>query len=405
MNRPAFICHREYYVTIIIILLLLGTAPLTAATRALSKQTYQQLQASQKLLEAGNTSKAIAQLEALLITTAERPYELAITLQTLAHAHLSNDAYDKAIPYLQRSLELNQLPDEAQQRGRYNLAQLYLAEKRFDDAITEINTWLTHAKAPRAEIYVMLGSAYLQLTRYADATAPLHKAIELSDTPKENWYQSLLGAYNELKNYEQCALVLHNMIKLFPQRPRYWLQLAGIEMMLENYSKALAVMELAYLHGYIDTERDLLNLARLYAQRNAPYKAAALIEKEMHDGRVKANRKNWELAANAWSQARENKRAINALEQAWKKSPQPALGLQLSQYYIEAQRWHAASDVLQTLLDKKKLEDDDTGRAWLLLGIARFESKLRDKARIALTEAAKYPKTKKDAQQWLAALK
>ena len=405
MNRFILNCRHASQSSFIIMLLVLILAnPLAAATKALSKQTYQKLQASQKLLEAGDSNKAITQLETLLVATTERPYEQAITLQTLAHAHLSRDAYDKAIPYLLRSINLNQLPDEAQQRGRRNLAQLYLASKRFNDAIAIINTWLAHAKKPQAEVYAMLGSAYLQLSRYADAVAPLHKAIELKKTPKENWYQSLLGAYNELKNYTQCVAVLHDMIKLFPQRPLYWRQLAGIEIMLEHDSEALAVMELAYLRGHIDTERDLLNLAQLYAQRNAPYKAAKLLEKEIANNRIEANSKHWELAANAWSQARESKRAIKALEHAWKKSPQPALGIRLSQYYIEAQRWQVAGDVLQNLLDRKKMKDDDTGRAWLLLGITRYETKLHDEARTALTEASKYSKTQKDALQWLAAL-
>ncbi|MDH5573358.1 MAG: tetratricopeptide repeat protein [Gammaproteobacteria bacterium] len=405
MNQFKLIYDRTNLISLMIMLLVLMMAtPLAAATKALSKQTYQQLQASQKLLEAGDHNKAIALLDTLLTETAERPYEQAVTLQTLAHAYISQDNYDKAIPCLQRSLELKQLPDDAQQRARYNLAQLYLAGKRFDDAIATINIWLAQATQPRAEVYAMLGSAYLQLSRYADAVDPLRQAIKLNATPKENWYQSLLGAYNELKNYKRCIELLRNMIALFPQRPLYWRQLAGIEMMLEHHHQALAVMELAYLRGHLDTERDLLNLAQLYAQLNAPYKAATLIEKEIASKRIEDNGKHWELAANAWGQARENKHAINALEQAWKKSPQPALGLRLSQHYIEAQRWQVAGDVLQNLLDRKKMKDDDAGRAWLLLGITRFETKLRDEARTALTEASKYSKTQKDARQWLAAL-
>ncbi|MCW9025655.1 MAG: tetratricopeptide repeat protein [Gammaproteobacteria bacterium] len=411
MPLTIFISHLGYRTSIIHILLVLvlisvpAASPFAATTKTLSKQTYQQLQASQKLLEAGNTGKAVSQLQILLKETTEHPYEQAVILQTLAHAYISSDAYNKAIPYLQRSLKLNQLPDDVQQRGRYNLAQLYLAENQFTESIKTIQVWIANAKIPRAEIYAMLGSAYLQLQRYADAIEPMRKAIELNETPKENWYQSLLGAYNELKNYEQCTVLLREMITLFPKRPRYWRQLAGIEMMRENYSEALAVMELAYLRNYLEAERDLLNLAQLYSHQNAPYKAGIVIEKEIHNRRIKATRKNWELAANAWNQARETKRAINALEQAWKISQQPALGLRLSQHYLDAQRWKAASLVLNALLKKKKLDEDDAGRTWLLLGITRFETKQRDEAREALNQAAKYKNTRKDALQWLAALK
>jgi tetratricopeptide (TPR) repeat protein len=406
------ISHFKYRSSIILILLslvlMLALTPtastFAAKTKTLSKQTYQQLQASQKLLEAGDSKKVISQLKQLLKETTERPYEQAVILQTLAHTYISTDAYNKAIPYLQQSLKLNQLPEEVQQRGRYNLAQLYLANKQFTESIKTIKVWIANAKTPKAEIYAMLGSAYLQLQRYADAIEPMRKAIELNETPKENWYQSLLGAYNELKNYPQCVVVLREMITLFPKRPRYWRQLAGIEMMREKYSDALAVMELAYLRNYLDAERDLLNLAQLYSHQNAPYKTGILIENEIRNKRIKATRKNWELAANAWNQARETKRAINALEQAWKISQQPTLGLRLSQHYLDAQRWKAAGLVLNTVLDKKKLDDDDAGRAWLLLGITRFETKQREKAREALNQAVKYNNVQKDALQWLAAI-
>ncbi len=65
------------------------------------------------------------------------------------------------------------------------------------------------------------------------------------------------------------------------------------------------MLELAYLNGLLSSEADLLNLAQLYAERDAPYKAAQLLEKELQKGRLKANRKTWEQTANAWQLARE----------------------------------------------------------------------------------------------------
>ena len=265
---------------------------LGAATPALSKHAYQRIQSAQELLSAGKTRQAIKILKELVDASTKRPYEQAVALQSLAHAELARDRPAAAIPLLERGLALAVLPDDAQQRTRYNLAQLYMASERFASALKQLKQWFAKEPQPKAEAYALLGSAHLQLKHYRSAVKPLRQAIARSKRARESWYQGLLGAYSELKDYKQCAKLLRTMIKLFPTRGAYWRQLAGIELLRQRYRDALAVMELAYLRGHFESERDLLNLAQLYAQRDAPYKAAQLIEKEIAAGRIRSRRKN-----------------------------------------------------------------------------------------------------------------
>lgn len=387
------------------LLSLLLAMPLTAKQQALSKQSYQRLQQSQQLIEAGDTAGAIAQLEAMLTDSSDHPYEQAVVLQTLAHAHIARQDHGAAVPLLERSLALSVLPDAAQQRLRYNLAQLYLASERFEAAIEQLQQWLAKARAlkqpARAEVHAMLGSARLQLKQYKAAIAPLRQAIALSKTAKESWYQGLLGARHELKQYDQCAKLLREMIALFPQSTRYWRQLAGIELGRERFNDALAVLELAWRRGYLQTERDLLQLAQLYLHRAEPYKAAELLLQEIADGNIAATAKHWQLAADAWYQARETKRSIAALQQALKADPLPDRALRLARLQLEEGDWQAAESSLARIVEGKGLDAETRGRAWLLLGMARYEGKARATARAAFAEAGRIASSRADAQQWL----
>ena len=396
------LCSRTFLA--ITVILLSASMALQAADKkpSLSPQTYQALKSTQEMLDAGNSAPAIRRLEKLVKETAKHPYEQAISLQSLAHAYIDSGNYAAAIPHLKQSIALQALPEEAQQRSRYNLAQLYMATEQFSPAAKLLEPWLQHAAAPSADAYVMLGSAYLQLKQYKQAVPPLRKAIDLSTQANESWYQSLLGAYNELKDYKQCVKLLHSMLKLFPDQATYWRQLSGMELMRHNTAQALAVMELAYLRGHLSTERDLLNLAQLYALRNAPYKAAQLIEDEIAKGRISATAKIWEQAANAWYQAKEMRHSISALEKAVEKNNNPDLSLRLAQLYLESQRWSDAQQRLRTILSAHDSNTQD--KAWLLLGIASYEDDSMEQAKSAFSEAAKFKKTKKDAEQWLAYL-
>jgi tetratricopeptide (TPR) repeat protein len=163
-------------------------------------------------------------------------------------------------------------------------------------------------------------------------------------------------------------------------------------------------MELAYLNGQLSSEADLLNLAQLYAQRDAPYKAAQLLEKELQSGRIKATRKTWEQTANAWQLAREMKHTVNALERALAFERSSELTLRLARLYLEVSRWEAAEKTLRRFLKEHQGIAKQTDEAWLLLGIACHEGKSSDRAKQAFSEALKSSKTRDQAQQWLSFL-
>lgn len=370
-----------------------------AAGQTLSPSTYQQLTEVHKHIDQQAYDVASRALQGLLEDVQQRPYEKAVVLQTLGYVQVSREDYPAAIRALEQSLALQQLPDDTQQRLRYDLAQLYVAEDQADKAARTLEAWFQKADKPPAEAYVLLGHAYAQQQQYRKAIPPLVKAIELADKPHADWYEALLAMYYELPSYPDCVPLLENMISLFPQRHRYWQQLAGVHLALKDYDAALTALELAYRDGALKKEQQLIQLAQLYLYTGIPYKGARLLEDQMRTGGIQNNARHRELLARAWSSAKQRTQAIQALEKAISAESTPELRLRLAQWYFEDERWQAAASILEPLVHDNS--GDSTGQAWLLLGIARFEQNDRAAAREAFLNAARSSDAGTSAQQWL----
>jgi tetratricopeptide (TPR) repeat protein len=382
--------------------LLVGVCSLspTAATgQSLSPSTYQQLTEVHELIDQQAYDAAAVALQGLLEDVQQGSYETAVVLQTLGYVEVSREAYPAAIRALEQSLALRQLPHDTQQRLRYDLAQLYVEENQAGKAVRTLETWFQQAEKPPAEAYVLHGHAYAQLQQYRKAIPPLAKAIELADQPHADWYETLLAMYYEIESYPDCVPLLENMIRLFPQRHRYWQQLAGVHLALKDYDAALTALELAYRDGALIKEQQLIQLVQLYLYTGIPYKAARLLEDQMHRGNISNNARHRELLARAWSSAKQRTQAIQALEKAISAESTPELRLRLAQWYFEDQRWQAAASILEPLV--RNGTTGATGQAWLLLGIARFEQHDREAARQAFLNAAQSADPGTSAQQWL----
>jgi lipopolysaccharide biosynthesis regulator YciM len=370
-----------------------------AAGQSLSPSTYQQLTEVHGLIDQQAYDAAALALQRLLEDVQQGSYAKAVVLQTLGYVEVSREAYPAAIRALEQSLALQQLPDNTQQRLRYDLAQLYVEENRTDKAVSILQTWFKQADTPPAEAYVLLGHAYAQQQQYRKAILPLAKAIELADQARADWYEALLAMYYELQSYPDCVPLLENMIRLFPQRHRYWQQLAGVHLALKDYDAALTALELAYRDGALKKEPQLIQLVQLYLYNGIPYKAARLLEEQMRKGNISNNTRHRELLARAWSSARQRMEAIRALEKAISAESTPELRLRLAQWYFEEERWQAAAAILEPLVRNRSTGASD--QAWLLLGIARFEQQDREAARQAFLNAAQSADTRASAQQWL----
>ena len=388
---------------ILFIALLLAILPAllqAAGGKALSPYVFRQLTTVQQQMEQGAYNDALGGLQKLGSESGQSAYEQAIVQQMLGYVQLGRESWPAAIKAFENSLALKQLPETTGQHLRYNLAQLYLTRDQPDKTITILKAWFDREDSPSAPAYVLLAQARAVKKQYRKAIPLLQTANGLSDEPHAEWYETLLAMHYELQSWRDCVPLLKKMIRLFPQHSRYWQQLAGVYMALNDQEAALAALELAFRQGVLSNEQERLQLAQLYLATGVPYKAARLIEQQLQTGGISNSAKHRELLAHAWSSARERKQAIDALEGAIGDDAKPELRLKLAQWYMDTGRWRAVTEVL------KPVNTEGNGRmasqAALLLGIAHFELGNTDTARKTFQQLARqYPENGKSAQQWL----
>ena len=240
---------------------------------------------------------------------------------------------------------------------------------------------------------------YAQLKQYKKAIKSIKTAISIAPKPKESWYQLLLAMYYQEKQYSKAASVLETMVVLWPDQEKYWKQLSGVYFTLKKNRKALAVLELANKRGFLEEEKELMNLVNMYLFQDIPYKAALLLEKEIEAGRIPDTGENLQKLGESWMQAKENDKALEYLKKAAEEQKKGKLFLQIAQLYTDKESWSRVIEFSNKALAAGGLSNP--GTAHLLKGMAYFEQGKRESALAAFSKGSRYPKSQKQAGQWI----
>jgi len=326
------------------------------------------------------------------------PYEHAIVAQTIGYIYVQMERYREGIPYLKQAADLDSMPDSGQQQTMSLLANMYASVEDWTSTIAWLDRWCIRAENPTADVLILGAQARAQMGNHQDAIPFVRRAIEKATEPKENWYQLLLAMHYELHQYREAAGVLEVMVGIWPTNQRYWEQLAGLYMELQDDRKALATMALAYRNGMTTEEDKIMALVRMYLFLQMPYPAAGVLDREMRAGRVTSSLEHLELLGNAWAQARENTRAVDALGRAAELSEDGELYVRRAQILVQMQLWADVISSVDAAVAKGGL--DKPGRAYILQGMAAAELKRFEEAIRYFNNAAAYPETRSQAREW-----
>ena len=368
------------------------------ATNRLSERTHRQLSRVHELMQQRGYDEALAGLDRLRPRVKHKRHAQALLLQTYAYLFANTEQYRKAVDALSQSLALEALPPPATERSLYVLAQLQMAVDDYAGALASLERWFQLAEDPAPDAHALAGTVYAQLRRYPDAATQLSKAIDLSKEPQETWYRQLLAVYYQSSKYGPAATLLEKMIRRFPEHKDYWLQLSSVYRELGNDTQAVAVMELAHVHGLLTRESELVNLARYYLYVGLPHKAAQLLDESLEAGNVTPTADNYELLVDAWLQAREIDRALAASERALESLPHADLYLKRARLLADKEQW---SDVIAAVeLALAAAELGSPGKAHLLQGIAHYNLRQPAKAKSSFERAGTFADSREQAQQW-----
>ena len=375
----------------------------TKETVAMSQQVYEQLTEIQEMIEAKDYASAQRAMDELKERKGLSDYERAQIWNLNGYSYYLQERYGDAIKAYDQVLASPGLPEALLLSTLKTKAQLHFQEEDYESALRVVRQLLQAIPEPSADVLMIEGQALFQLGRYDEALVPIKTAIDMyreqGQKPKENWLLLLRVIYFEQKEYELMIGVVKELIAYYP-KDTYVLTLAGVYSELGDTKKQLALTEVLYEKGLLNTAVHIVNLANLYLLHGLPYKAASVLDKEMKAGIVDSSERNLRLVSQAWYQAREDEKAIPPLERAAALSSDGELYIRLAQAHLNLENWSEAATAVEKGLKAGGLKRNDTAN--IMLGMALFNQKRLEQARRAFERAAADNRSKRTATQWIA---
>lgn len=360
---------------------------------------YKQMQKAQEPLGREAHDEALAIVLPLIERTESKAYENAWVRMQVAFIYAQKKSWAKAIEHAKAAIERHALQDAQELQLRQNLIYFYMSADHNAKAVEAALDYFKYAQTPKPEMYVLLGSLYFQLNRYQDAICPTYLAVSKAPAPKKAWLQLLASSHFELKDLEGTAVVMKEIIERFPDEKSVWLQLSSIYLQLNRDSDALALLELAYLKGYVEQEGTLRNLAGLYANSGVPLKAAQILEKAVKANQIPASEKIWLSVGQSYSIAKDNAKAIVAYGEAAKFASDGTYFLYQGEIYAQEEKWAEATAAFNKALEKGGVKNP--GSLYLNLGIAQYHQGKTQQALANLEKATQYDRSRQPASSWI----
>lgn len=361
----------------------------TRRVPTMSEATFKKLAEAQEAIDLKDFAGARKILEDMLSRSRNmNGNEVGQVHNMLGFVYFSEENYAGAIrEYEQVVAQGEQIPEGLETTTLYTLAQLSFVEERYQDALDYMETWITKATNPGADPHIFMGQVYYQMKNYPEAIRQIETGIRIAKERdldvKEQWWALLNYLYYEQENWPKVLEILEILVRDFPKRD-YWVRLAGIHGQLGNEKEQVWAMQGAYSADFLTGEQDLMNLAGLLVQEQAPYRAALVLDKGFKDKIIERNSKNLQALGQAWQLAQESDKAIPAYEEAGKLSEDGRIYERLAQLYLDVDKYQECIVASENALSKGGLRS--VPQAYIIKGMCQYN---KDQSVIANLAAAR----------------
>ena len=338
-----------------------------------------------ELLNANNPAGAKAAIGKLKFETLTA-FERSRVEQILASIDNDAENFAGAAKHLSAALDAGGLSADESLQVKFQVAQLYLAQEKWQDGAAALEEWFKVAPAPNASAYYMLAMAYYQQNDFKHALAPAEKAVQASAKPQPNWLQLLLAVYLHLEQWNKALPLVTYQVRAAPTDKAGWQQLASIYGQQQLHDRALVVNELMDYAGLLSTQDEYLRVADQLMYAKIPYRAATYLSQAVAQNKLKGDPAVYQKIANAWLAAREYGKAVEPMQRAFDLSSDANIGARISEIHLQRNDWPAAEVAAQKALAKGGLKNP--GSVKLNLGIALYNQNKLDEARAAFAQAA-----------------
>ena len=335
--------------------------------------------------------------------SAKKVFDKAYVTRFMAVMYAQKGDEVKSIKYLKEAIEPDVLNEGDQGEAIKLLADLQMQTKDFKGALVNYAKWMKFTGKEDANTYVKITQAYYELRRLDKMIVPSDKAIALyGDKHNKNPYILKVTSFYERKMYKDAVKVLETVVQIFPEEKQWWTQLGMFYLLVEDYSKGVQTLDLAYKQGFLEKESQIKTLASLYSQNEAPYKAATLLEKNIASGLVTRDDKNLSIIANAWHAAQHIDKAAKYYGELAKMTGEARHYRKQGMLLKQDEQFAAAIVAFDKALE---LGIKGTGKIYQSIAESYFYLEKYKPAYAAIKKAMKDPKSRKAARGWVSFIK
>ena len=374
----------------------------TKQAQAVSKEVFERIEKAQELVDAKDYSGALRILDGLYNPDKLTEYEQANVLNYIGFVYYNMEDVPNAIRSYQRMVAIPTLEPQLKKQTTYTLAQLHTMQEDYKNALVALDQYFVMETNPAPEPYILKAQNLYQEARYKDMIEPIETAMEVAtkrDKPvKEDWYVLLNFAYFQEENYGMVRDIQKTLLQTWPKK-NYWFSLAGAYTELGQDDDVITTYASAHTQGMLEKESEFVTMAQLFMQREVPYQAATLLEKEMNAGRVEKTGKNYRLLSQAWQLSQENAKAIPALREAASLSEDGELDVRLGNAFLNAGEYGECVKSVQNGIRKGGLKSPDNAN--ISLGMCLYNERKYQPAIEAFQVAAKTERSRRVANQWI----
>ncbi len=291
--------------------------------KPLDKKEADALNAGLAAVNSGDSATALKDLQPIA-DSSSNAYAKALATSGLAQVKYRAGDTNGAIALEKQAVDSNALDNDSYFQGLQALAQMYIADENYSDALTALDTWNKESGAQSADVYALQGNAYYRLQKYPQAVAAIQKAKSLTDKPQSSWDQIEMASYFAMDKYDDAAKLAEAALAKDPNNSALLQNVVAIYINAHQNQKALALLERARANGQIKDQTGYVNMAKLYdnigQQSDDPkpnaLKAVAVLKEGMSKGIVKPDYDSYMLMGQSYAIAGDYKQARTALQQA-----------------------------------------------------------------------------------------
>lgn len=309
--------------------------------QSIAPDVFQALQAAQTAQQAGNYRQAEQALNSVKAKSGS--LELALLWRSKGYLAWAQGQTQLAITALDKAVQSGKLSDEQKAEDRLNLARLSFTAENYQ----QVQHYLQGLAATADSLELQI-QAWQRLGRLDKALPLAERYLKSQSTISDHWLQFMVSANAELQRYAQAEQWQKRILQRNPDALSVWQQLAALQQMAGQYSKALATLRTAYSRGMTFQQAELDLLLSLAVASDQPWQAARLMSGMLDSGLIKANTANQERLAQLHWQARDYHTAAAHFARLAKQTGRGQHWLSLAQLEIQQGRWQAGLQALAT---------------------------------------------------------